>query len=361
MKKYYKKIKLLFHISIVSMVIIFFSSLFLNQAWAQLILVCPPGQTMINNICYNTIDSPDSDTPLPNSPAGQDQNIITSDTTYTLLAPIGEFTTFDVKDGKCPFGRYMNLMISIFMGIAAVLAMLMIIIGGLEYMTNELASAKESGKHKITQAVLGLLLALAAYLILNTINPNLLNLCFHIEEAKIYITENPDVPHDAVDGRYCTDPSYVANINWDDKIAVKKELPSGVGVNNGECQTVGQLGCTSTRGLDLSIIKKVERGCGLWRMAHLDGGIQLTYSCDGITVTGGTECWAHSRTTNHKPGSSTVDLRYNEPLNSYLKAQKFLGNNSKGEPRYRDRGVVFTLESKENADGTITKHWHAQE
>ncbi len=105
-------------------------------------------------------------------------------TEYKLLAPLpckegteacptDELKNFDVKSENS-LGRYLNVMIRIFIGICAVLAMVMIIMGGLEYMTSELVSSKESGKHKITGALLGLILALGSYAILNTINPDLL-------------------------------------------------------------------------------------------------------------------------------------------------------------------------------------------
>lgn len=72
-------------------------------------------------------------------------------------------------------GAYLNVMIRIFIGICAVLAVIMIVIGGLEYMTSELVSNKEHGKERISGAIFGLILALGAWTILNQINPNLLN------------------------------------------------------------------------------------------------------------------------------------------------------------------------------------------
>ncbi len=65
-------------------------------------------------------------------------------------------------------------MIKVLIGIAAVLAMIMIVAGGIQYMTSGLVSSKEAGKHRITNAIIGLLIALGAYIILFTINPNLL-------------------------------------------------------------------------------------------------------------------------------------------------------------------------------------------
>jgi hypothetical protein len=52
----------------------------------------------------------------------------------------------------------------------------MIVMGGIQYMTSELVSGKAAGKETIMQAILGLLLALGAYAILNTLNPDLLDI-----------------------------------------------------------------------------------------------------------------------------------------------------------------------------------------
>jgi cell wall-associated NlpC family hydrolase len=82
--------------------------------------------------------------------------------------------TFNATDAS-NLGKYLNLMITIFIGICAVLAVIMIVVGGVEYMTSELISSKEHGKERIQGAIFGLLLALGAYLILFTINPDILN------------------------------------------------------------------------------------------------------------------------------------------------------------------------------------------
>ena len=120
----------------------------------------------------------------------------TTDTTYEPLAPLpgfeGKFET-DPDKNPCPFGKYLNIMIKIIIGFAAVLAMVMIITGGIEYMTSELVSSKEAGKETVTHAVLGLLIALGAFLILNTINPQLLSACLDIKPANITITNDFDI------------------------------------------------------------------------------------------------------------------------------------------------------------------------
>lgn len=119
---------------------------------------------------------------------------------YTLLAPLSpELNTFDTSQPNA-FSTYLNIMIKIFIGICAVLAMLMIVIGGLEYMTSELISSKEHGKERIMNAIFGLLLALGSYALLNTINPDLLKVEVAIDPATLQVfqdeQEAPPTPAD---------------------------------------------------------------------------------------------------------------------------------------------------------------------
>jgi cell wall-associated NlpC family hydrolase len=72
-------------------------------------------------------------------------------------------------------GNYLNIILKLAIGIAAVLAMVMIVMGGIQYMTSDFISSKEEGKKRILNAIFGLLIALGAWLILYTINPDLLN------------------------------------------------------------------------------------------------------------------------------------------------------------------------------------------
>ncbi|MBY0376503.1 D-alanyl-D-alanine carboxypeptidase family protein [Patescibacteria group bacterium] len=132
-------------------------------------------------------------------------------TGYQLLAPLpcpdgatgctgNQLTSFDpsqedANGRNVALGIYLNIMIKIIIGIAAVLAMVMIVIGGIEYMTSELISSKEAGKQRITNAVFGLILAMASYLILNTINPDLLKTDLNIQQAQITYLEDP-IPSD---------------------------------------------------------------------------------------------------------------------------------------------------------------------
>ena len=60
------------------------------------------------------------------------------------------------------------------LAIAAALAVIMIVWGGVEIMLSESVFKKDDGKKKIQDAIWGLLLALVSWLILFTINPDIL-------------------------------------------------------------------------------------------------------------------------------------------------------------------------------------------
>ncbi len=72
--------------------------------------------------------------------------------------------------------EYLSFIFPVAIGLAATLAIIMIVIGGLEYILSPVPGKKEEGKKRIIEAIWGLILALAAYLILNTINPDLVAL-----------------------------------------------------------------------------------------------------------------------------------------------------------------------------------------
>ncbi|MBP7006793.1 MAG: M15 family metallopeptidase [Candidatus Pacebacteria bacterium] len=115
----------------------------------------------------------------------------TIDTGYTYLAPLSEDKSFDPAQENA-LSKYINIIVKIAIGIAAVLAVIMIVMGGIQYMTSELISSKEEGKKRITNAILGLLIALGAYLILFTINPNLLKLDVAVPSTELSFTPGED-------------------------------------------------------------------------------------------------------------------------------------------------------------------------
>ena len=133
------------------------------------------------------------------SPLVKTQAVETSNTNYQLLAPLPDPGTNKMQTNVNTtggLGSYLNPMIKLFIGLCAVLSVIMIIVGGLEYMTSELSHTKEAGKERIMHAILGLLIALGAYALLYTINPDLLN-------------SNPKIPNTIIigenNGENCSD------------------------------------------------------------------------------------------------------------------------------------------------------------
>ena len=267
---------------------------------------------------------------------------------YTLLSPLpcekgtdncdanGEFTKFDPtgdKENKL-IGRYLNIMLRIFIGICAVAAVMMIVVGGLEYMTMDLVSSKEHARSRINGAILGLLLALGSWAILNQINPDLLKTDFsNLKKATAEIDLEADVPQTPINGKYPNGTPHGAP--WPGTpVSV-----AGVNVSPpGDCQTVGQPHCTSTKGLNTTYLDKIKAGCP---------------TCQ-LTVTGGTEFWLHggkSGNTSHGKGSPTVDLRMDAALTAWIKSGKketATGN------RWNKDGISFLYENHSGVE-----HWHA--
>ena len=80
---------------------------------------------------------------------------------------------------------FFNSLFQIALTIGAVIAVLIIAVSGLEYMTTEAASGKGSSRERIQQAVLGLLMLLSVWLFFNEINPDILNLDFTLGKGNI--------------------------------------------------------------------------------------------------------------------------------------------------------------------------------
>jgi len=94
-------------------------------------------------------------------------------TEYEPLAPLTTGT-----DPKVTSGTYIPFLFRLGIGIAAGLAVLAIAYSGLKYMMSDVVTNKSDAKTGIKNALLGLLLALGSFLLLQTINPDLTNLDF---------------------------------------------------------------------------------------------------------------------------------------------------------------------------------------
>jgi len=117
---------------------------------------------------------------------------------YKLLAPLPDrgTTIFSIDTSADQLGNYFNLLFRLLIGIAGVLAVIMIVLGGIQYMMEESILAKGEAKKRITSAILGLILALGAYAILFTLNPNLVNLTLGLRTVGISLGQSDELDKD---------------------------------------------------------------------------------------------------------------------------------------------------------------------
>ncbi|NTV44395.1 MAG: lytic transglycosylase domain-containing protein [Candidatus Yonathbacteria bacterium] len=101
-------------------------------------------------------------------------------TPYILLEPsvVGGQESMNASD-------YFSNIYTVAIASAGVLAVLMFAIGGIQYMFSGAGGAKSNGRTKMVNAVFGIILALAAWLILNTINADLVDLNVNLPDALV--------------------------------------------------------------------------------------------------------------------------------------------------------------------------------
>jgi hypothetical protein len=287
--------------------------------------------------------------PPPSDPSGTQQTDLQATGKYDLLAPLPGFnSTFDIEGGLTP---YLQILFRLLIGVAGLLSVIMIVLGGIEYMSTDAISGKEDGRERVTQAIIGLIIALGAWLLLNTINPNLLSLKFNPGHQTVSFditsSDYANAPQTAEGGKYCNG-KYAEGADWAQLAGAKAILPVGVtdNHNGADCQKVGQKSCTSIRGLNPSRLQLIKSKCP---------------SCE-VVITGGTECWLHSQNTNHQPGNAVTDLRATASLNKYIWGSEEFPNSGKGDGQNHCKdGVNYLAEKAGQFAATTGVHWHVQQ
>lgn len=254
---------------------------------------------------------------------------------YTLLAPIGDFTEFDGND----IGDYLNLLVKLAIGLCGALAVIMLIVNGVSYMGEGSIFKKAQAKDNMQNAILGLLIALGSWAILNTINPDLLGgrgLSIRVAKLDVDMETHGDEPQEGpVNGKYCAgriDANSETAPNgrkWAEDGKERTELEN-VGIRTqrtNSCKTSGEKNCTSLTGLDTSKV--------------IDFKISKCPSCE-VVINGGTECWLHSAETTHFPGNPIVDFDDTSSMTKYVESGKNLGKTTKGNYSiYEKDGIQF--------------------
>jgi type IV secretory pathway VirB2 component (pilin) len=72
--------------------------------------------------------------------------------------------------------KYINILYLLSISLAAMIAVIKIIIAGVRYMFSDLVDSKKTAKKDIVSALFGLIIVMSAVLILEYINPNLIDI-----------------------------------------------------------------------------------------------------------------------------------------------------------------------------------------
>ncbi len=172
---------------------------------------------------------------------------------YTLLAPIDNLKGIirdDIKNpnveckinnlGQAHIGCYINILLMIAIGLCGGLAVIMIVVRGVQYMGDESVFGKTEAKHHIMAAILGLLLALGAYALLNTVNPDLLGGSLTVNQVDVELEGDSNAPIQGTNllpaGIVCSGGiSNIPNIakSFNGKMTYSQDIPKGqAGPNN---------------------------------------------------------------------------------------------------------------------------------
>jgi hypothetical protein len=250
---------------------------------------------------------------------------------YTPMESIPGFSTTD--------GNFCNYIVAVYkfgLWVIGICAMFMIMIGGYMYLVSG-GNTASMGKAKgiIVDAIVGLLLALSAYLIVYVINPDLVQIK-GICDTQSGGGNDGDV--DADDGDNDGDVDGNGNDNNIDSAKEKANRQTlkdaGINVNRpNACTASKPTNCTDTGGLKDSTIQ---------------GLTDLKKECPEcpMTVTGGSEGGHSSRTQYSHGNGYKADLQLNPTLNAHIeKNYTPAGTRSDGATLYKDsKGNIYAKE-----------------
>ncbi|MFA4890152.1 MAG: hypothetical protein WC587_00745 [Candidatus Paceibacterota bacterium] len=194
---------------------------------------------------------------------------------------------------------YLSWLYKFALAAAAFLAVLMIVIGGIQMIVGGASeTARSDGKKRIEQAIWGLLLAITAWLILYSINPDLVKTGLTIPPITIEAPVSAPTVGGYVPGRPTTWPPGSPPAGTYSDTQARTELGlAGIIINKADCAYYGQTNCTSLYGLPSSAVQNLKNLC-----------------TGGCEITGGTEPGHQT----HGPGKPIVDIRYDTALREKL-------------------------------------------
>lgn len=195
---------------------------------------------------------------------------------YTLEAPIG--TTTQVSGAA----DYILQVFTYMIGAVGLLALGALVYGGIVYMTGgDNSSKKQAGKGIMTDAIIGLIIALGGYLILYTINPGLTELIDpEVEPVTPVAALNPPPG-------YTPPPAPPAGSTLCSSICTEQQArdmlaAAGIGVNKTCINKTAVLSQTCLDGISINVINglinlKNQTGCSF----RVTGGTEAGHQSHG--------------------------------------------------------------------------------
>ncbi|MFH1626747.1 MAG: pilin [bacterium] len=291
---------------------------------------------------------------------------------YTFLES-GAF--LGVKTDNPSIGVFLGQVFNWGIAVAIVLALIMVIWGGIEKMTSDSWKSTDAAKTKFENAGWGLALALASYLILYTVNPCLVNWgkkdgCDNtflnppeeLYNALVSATTNTSITTESLPLGGVKNYSENPELMLGDAKTRKQLQGAGIRINKPNCPPIPpETRCTSLDGLPQKAVVALitaNKGC-----------VRSIAQRNCIVVTGGTE-GGHA---THKPGRDIVDIGYDE---NALKQLKFNNELKLTEYDYKKNGNlsnnvpgVFVCETNATknekayfvpCNANVEKHIHIQ-
>jgi len=246
---------------------------------------------------------------------------------YKFLEPLPNLPEILPTDQT---GKYFATLYQLGVGLAGLLAVIMIAFGGVEYIASAAnPGLREKAKERITMAIVGLLLALGSYVILSTISPNLTGFTVSLPPSPSSVTPTQE---------------QVAQAN-----AIQQKWKSaGVGYKD-QCTYGNTTNCNGYQLPDTAVDG----------VADLKAACTKKYKDCEVYVSGGSEIHPGSTEqgikngTQHAPGNGVVDIRSNPALDTYIKGLGKPVNGTIVDSNY----VKYTYE-KGGVGNSTGDHWH---
>lgn len=215
---------------------------------------------------------------------------------------------FTANTSAPDFNTFISSVYSFMIAIVGICALFMITLGGYMYVTSA-GNATMAGKAKsiITDAIIGLILALLAYLIFNTINPALVN------PAGLRPIGNTGADGTGGGATGGATGSALLFISPTDPVTDAADTAensarafttaNGLRVNKAGCSRPTDTNCTDVKNVDLDLLRLAGK---------IGGG-------DGV-ITGGSEIGVHAKNGDHPKGKA-VDMRLSDNVIKNLTAE----------------------------------------